>query len=281
MIRSSLPGDEQGLKHLWQTAFGDSPKEIDAFFSALYHPGDAVVWVESEVIASAAYLLDAGTLTLPDGRRLTAAYTYALATLPAFRGRGLGSAVVRAGIARSFELGFDCNVIRPTEAALFPYYARLGYTSVFSIVQGDVCRSASFSFSSNDYVMSTDFSTYLRLRAPLLPAASTDYPPEYLRFAALSYEASGGGLYRLEIDGQSASAAVSRCGDTLFVPEILPASLAERGAALLIERLAAASAVFRTAPGSASLPTRPFVLVAQPPARYSPVFDGYFPFVLD
>ena len=283
MIRPSIPSDELGLKTLWQVAFGDPPEAIDKFFSALYQPGMAIVWEEEDRISSAMYLLDAGLTPLPDCSMLRTSYAYALGTLPADRGRGLGSAVTRAVIARSVELGFDCNVICPAEESLFPYYTRLGYNHVFPITEDKISRSESFKFVDTNKVMLTDFLTYLHLRPILSPNCATIYTADYLHYVEQVCTASGGGLVQLEIDGQTCIAAVDRAGDRLFVREFLPASHAESGMQMLLAHFDCQSAILRTSAneGVNFFKQRPFVLVSYAGDQMLPSDTGYFPFVLD
>jgi len=280
MIRLSRRSDEAALQDLFHVAFGDPPEATRAFFSQLYRPGNAIVWVEGDAIASAMYLLDAGTVA-----PLRVSYSYALATLPEFRGRGLGATVTQSVISRSLELGFDCNLICPATEALFAYYTRLGYSHAFSIAEGEItCVDSSDFFIMND-ITSTDFSTYLQLRAPHLPPSAVAYPEPFLRYVEACCTASGGGLYQLESQGQTGCAAVERRGDRLFIQEVLPASLAEPFSRALTAHLGAQSARFRTSPdpaaASPALRSRPFVLAA--PAEDLPptALDAYFPFVLD
>ncbi|MCL2567837.1 MAG: GNAT family N-acetyltransferase [Oscillospiraceae bacterium] len=285
MIRLSLPGDEAALQLLWQVAFGDPPAVTDAFFSELYRPGDAVVWVEGAHIASAIYLLDAGTLPHGAGNRkrspFRVSYSYALATLPDHRGRGLGALVTQAAIARSAELGFDCNLICPAEVGLFSYYTRLGYRAAFSIVEGEVFRPERDYCADIFNIMLTNVSDYIRLRKSLLPDSATVYSELFMQYVAQNCVASGGGLYRLELEGQVGCAAVMQRENQLFIAELLPAALAEAFAPPLLSRLDAETAIFRTTPSdrplSPSLRCRPFVLAAGSLLAQ----EGYFPFVLD
>jgi len=283
MIRPSRIGDEAGLKSLWQAAFGDPRDVIDAFFSALYQPGMAIVWEEDGVIASAIYLLDAGLTPLPDGAMLHTSYAYALGTLPDYRGRGIGSAITRTVIARSAALGFDLNVICPAEESLFPYYTRLGYTHAFSIMEDNILRSEDVSLENMKKIMSIDFSIYSSLHRELLSGCGTMYPAEYLRYVEQVCKASGGGLYELEVDGQICLAAVSIAGNHLFVREFLGGADVTLGVQVLLEHFSLQSATVRTAIGdeTGSLKQRPFVLVSYASVQTLPSGAGYFPFVLD
>jgi len=277
MLRLSRPGDEPALLALWQDAFGDPPEVVEAFWKVLYQPGDAMVWAEGDTIASAIYLLDAGTLTLKTGETVKVAYSYALATLSAHRGRGLGSAVARAAIGRSFDLGFSYNLIRPAEVALFPFYVQLGFTHTFPVAGGvlDCYRNI-----TND-IMSTDFSTYLQLRRQLPPDTAVEYSPAFLRYVARCALDSGGGLYRLVLQGQTLCAIVERRDDTLLIREILPAPLAESGAKALLAHFEAKSAVFQTVPDPLGPAVSPFLLGAAAEGAPPPPGALYAPFVLD
>ncbi len=84
--RLSRPEDENALRSLWRAVFGDPEAFIDAFFREVYFPGMASVAEDDGRIVSAAYRVPFGPY----------AYIYAVGTLPAFRGRGLGRAVTLA-----------------------------------------------------------------------------------------------------------------------------------------------------------------------------------------
>ena len=284
MIRLSRSGDEAALRTLWQVAFGDPADAIDAFFRTLYVPGSAIVREEDGGIASAIYLLDAGYTPAVDGTQLRTSYAYALATLPAYRGRGIGSDVTSACIAYSSADGYDLNVICPAEESLFPYYTRLGYDGVFLIAEGEILSAQSVQHPFTNNIMSTNFSTYSQLRRALSPDCATLYSEPYLRYAELVCNSSGGGLYRLELNGQTACAAVDRRdADQLFIREFLPASLSEIGIPALCTHLSAASAIARTSADKAPPPLqrRPFALFARSGTQTPLPSGGYFPFVLD
>jgi len=283
MIRPSIASDEAGLKALWQIAFGDPPEAIDAFFSALYTPGMALVWDDLGTIASAMYLLDAGLMPLPDGTMLRTSYAYALGTLPAYRGRGMGSGVTRAVMARSVELAYDCNVICPAEESLFSYYMGLGYDHSISIIEDEILRSESFKFVDTNKIMSTDFSKYSLLHREYAPRYGTQYPMDYLRYVEQSCKASGGGFYELELDGALCLAAVSIAEDHLFVREFLGEASATLGVQTLLQHFNLPSATLRTVAenDTEGLEQRPFILVSYAKDQRLPPSAGYFPFVLD
>ena len=80
--RFSRSGDEAGLRTLWKQVFGDSNVFLDTFFREIYVPGMAAVMEDEGVIVSAADCVPFGA----------ARYIYAVATDPAYRGRGCAKA---------------------------------------------------------------------------------------------------------------------------------------------------------------------------------------------
>jgi len=282
MIRPARPGDEAALTHLWNVVFGDSETNIARFLSALYRPETTMVWAEGNHIRSAVYLIDGGITSLPNGRRLPTAYTYAFATLPEDQGQGMGTQVIRAAISRGFELGFCCNIVRPAEERLFPYYTRLGYDTSLSIVQGHVALSNRPVSTSSACVMSTNFATYLGLRRQYLPPTSTEYPAQYLQYVALTAQIGNGGMYRLDIDGQTGCAVAEIRGAELFIREILlPEPLLDKGIQALLIHFGKSAAIYRTASDISPARRIPFALAAFPQGEDIPSELGYYPFVLD
>ena len=105
--RPSREGDEKSLKALWHEVFGDTDVYIDTFFRELYRPGMASVVEEDGKIVAAAYAVPFGAVR----------YIFAVATKPAYRGRGYGRAVVLT--AAGGEPAYLC----PASATLRCWYA--------------------------------------------------------------------------------------------------------------------------------------------------------------
>ncbi len=116
-IRSFRAGDTAGALRLWKTVFGDG----DDFVLPFLGRARGFVADEGGVIAAAAYIVDGISL---GGRAWP--YIYAVATLPEFRGRGLGAAVSLA-CAEQIEREGGVAALRPAEPSLFDWYARLGF----------------------------------------------------------------------------------------------------------------------------------------------------------
>lgn len=81
-IRRAAAADLPVLTRLWQTAFGDPPELIGAFYHRF--PPQAAAWVVevNGTVVTAAHLLG-GRLHTADGTALPCAYVYAVSTDPA------------------------------------------------------------------------------------------------------------------------------------------------------------------------------------------------------
>ncbi len=121
ILRPASDADRPALRALWQRVFGDDDAYIDSFFEHMMPGGGCVVAEADGKPVSAMYVLR-GLLLLPyRKKRLTAAYTYALATLPEYRGRGIGTAVYKAANDEALS-GADAACVLPAEAGLYPFY---------------------------------------------------------------------------------------------------------------------------------------------------------------
>ncbi len=108
------------LKRLWKSAFGDEDSFIDMFFETGFSPQRCrSIWEDGKAVA-ALYWFDGSW----QGKRI--AYIYALATDPAFRGRGYASRLLQETNLHLRSLGYAGTVLKP-DGALFSFYARLGY----------------------------------------------------------------------------------------------------------------------------------------------------------
>jgi len=124
-LRSWKPEDRPQLKELWKIAFDDSDEYIDSFFSCFLR-GDTCVVAEADgIVVSAMYIVPDIRLFPYRKNVLTAGYTYALATLPAYRGRGIGSAVYRASCETVLKTA-DAAFVLPAEKSLYPFYEKDG-----------------------------------------------------------------------------------------------------------------------------------------------------------
>ena len=139
-IRSWRPEDRPQLKALWQTAFGDSDEYIDGFFGAFLRDDACVVAEADGAVVSAMYVIPGIRLFPYRKNVLTAGYTYALATLPAYRGRGIGRAVYRAACETAQKTA-DAACVLPAEPSLYPFYEAGGAAPFSAVREARITRA--------------------------------------------------------------------------------------------------------------------------------------------
>lgn len=134
IIRSFAPEDKPALKALWQTVFGDSEAYIDGFFDRFLTPGGCMVAEADGKVVSAMYIIPGMTAYPYRKNTLSAGYTYALATLPEYRRRGIGTAVYKAASDAALK-GADAACVLPAESGLYPFYESASGAKTFSAVR--------------------------------------------------------------------------------------------------------------------------------------------------
>jgi len=174
--RPSRPGEEDALRQLWKTVFGDSDAFLDRFFSLVYQPGMASVIEENGQIVSAAYALPLEN----------AVYIYAVATHPSCRGKGYGKQVTLA--AANGKPAY----LYPAETSLRDWYAReMGAVTV--------SHRPAYSAPENTHPITAE--EYNRRREQLLShiphAIYTTQLLQLFEFAG-EYRASESGIYAVE-----------------------------------------------------------------------------------
>lgn len=134
IIRDWQSEDKPALKTLWQTAFGDSDEYIGSFFDSFLRPGACVAAEADGKVVSAMYIIPGHRLFHNRGKSLSAGYTYALATLPEYRGRGIGAAVYKAASDKALAQA-DAACVLPAEAGLYPFYEKASGAAPMSYIR--------------------------------------------------------------------------------------------------------------------------------------------------
>ena len=157
-IRRAVSADLPALQQLWQEVFGDPPAFTDRFYNA-FGAECALVAIAGDFIAGDEIANDkipdgeivAMLHTLPtalacEGQARWGAYLYALATSPAYRGRGIASRLLAyaesapfsapptlagagaCGLSVPSRSAIEFTLLIPGEASLFSFYESKGYT---------------------------------------------------------------------------------------------------------------------------------------------------------
>lgn len=271
-IRPWRPEDRPRLVELWQTGFGDSEDYIHAYHTLFLRPDRCLVAEADGRAVSAMYIMNGPLMFPPSGQSLSTAYTYALATDPAYRGRGIGTAVYKACVASALEWAHAVCVL-PAEPGLYPFYEKAAGCVPVSFIREAVIprsqitgavRENAASISAGEY--------YLRRKALLRGQPYAVMTPNLLSLETLHMRRFGGGM--LDLDGDIA--AVELDGDTCRVLELLAPEgdwadvLASVAARFPAERYAVRTPLFYPGPGEA----RPFMLGALSPDIREPLPDG-------
>ena len=88
IVRPSVPADIPAQRQLWQLAFGDDGAYVDNFYTAYYRPERVLVLEEAGAVRAMTAWFDTA-FVVPGRGEFRAAYLYAVATHPEWRGRGL------------------------------------------------------------------------------------------------------------------------------------------------------------------------------------------------
>lgn len=165
-----LESQIEGLRSLWQEAFGDSDAFLDIFWDTAFSPDRCRCIAIDDQVAAALYWFDCRLENRP------VAYVYAVATRKSFRNRGLCRKLMDNTRALLGELGYSGIILVP-EMHLIGMYESMGY-KVCSYIREFTCRS-------NDHpvdLREIDAAEYARLRRQLLPAGGVVQENENLQF---------------------------------------------------------------------------------------------------
>ena len=119
-LREIRPEDSGALIALWRRVFEDPETLAADFLRLLPEMGGGVAAIVDGALAGAAYIVTG--LSVGDRR---AAYLYAVAVQPEYRGLGLGKAVTQAAVQLGRERGADFVCTLPASASLYGWYERL------------------------------------------------------------------------------------------------------------------------------------------------------------
>ena len=220
VIRTAKSGDRKSLQIIWNTVFGDPHEEIDAFFSIFPEPGMAVVADTGTGPVAAGYILPTGNL-LYHGSIITCAMIYSVATLPEYRNRGYGAAVVRELISLGYARGYKALVLCPSSDSMYEYYSKRSdmrswfYTSEMSFSSAPASDKAALIRVAEE--------EYSNLREHLLAGTPhIAFDKRMLSYQLALAGRSGGGLFRADAPGGVGCAVVEMQTDGgVWIKELL------------------------------------------------------------
>lgn len=263
MIRPWRQDDLPRLAALWQEAFGDDRAYIDKYHSLFLKPGSCLVAEVDGKPVSAMYIMPGPMLFPPSGKSVPTIYTYALATDPAYRGRGIGTAVYKACSALALSRA-DAACVLPSGPELYPFYEKAnGCVPVSFIREATFTRDDLKAVRAAEAVPITAGEYYLRRKSILRGRPYAVMGGEYLALETYHMRRFGGGFFSLDGD----VAAVEMDHGVCRVPELLDAdsdgmeAIAAIAAMFPADSYVVRTPVFFSAPGT----VRPFMLAALEP----------------
>ena len=215
IIRHGEAADIPDLKALWSRVFGDSDAEIDDFFNTFFDSSICLAAESDSALAAMGFLLPVGYLRVPGNIDTPCGMIYAIATEPAKRKLGCGSAVTRELIDAAKASGIDAVVLHPAEESLFSYYKnRTELKTAF------FCSEERISVEprNGSTLIELSAAEYMDVRAEILKGMP------FITFDERCFEyqkrlCGSGGLFML--DGASCCAAVEVTDNNVRIIELL------------------------------------------------------------
>ena len=144
MIDFATEKDYLEIIPVWQSGFDDDAEDVAEFLAGTSGFCDRLVWREDEKIVAEMNIIHCNLSV--EGEKESAAYFYALATLPEYRGRGIMSSMIRFALDKFAADGVSYAMIVPAEESLVSYYQRFGFEAVCGAKIADIPSESIFDF---------------------------------------------------------------------------------------------------------------------------------------
>jgi len=221
VIRQPNVDELPNLKHIWNSVFG--PIGLESFFKHIFNKELCIVAKVNNTTAAMGYLIPNGDIVCGSAT-YKCAMIYSVATLPEYRGKGLGTEVVNELISLSQKINYPAVVLCPSDDELFTYYsARTDLRDWFYIDEYDINEVPACKMSFP--LKKVDATCYLATRERLLDNSGIIYIKQdlpALQFQEMLCHECGGGLYQVD-----ESCAVIECqpDGAVWIKELLTPDL--------------------------------------------------------
>ena len=122
IIRKPAKEDLPALSALWQEAFGDTPEDVENFYSTAFS-FDRCLMAEEQKPVGGIYWIDARI----SGQKV--AYLYAFAVAEECRGQGIGKTLLEKALETLKGEGCAAAILVPGEETLCAYYEKAGFVT--------------------------------------------------------------------------------------------------------------------------------------------------------
>lgn len=209
------------LKTIWLESFDDGGAYVDFLFSHLLKPENILVYFDEQNLPAAMLCIEPITVAVQHAS-LPAAYIYGVATLPAYRGRGLSTTLMEELHDILCKKGIVLSALVPAGNKLFDFYSRRGYETAFYI--------------KNTQLVPADWLPEKQMRISVLPpqdfAAIRDryfdkdsrfyvkWNRDYLEYIAAECSVLSGEILSLSSEGYSGFALCYHVKGNILIKEI-------------------------------------------------------------
>lgn len=118
------------IKKIWQESFNDSRSYVEMYFERVYRDEDAMTLVDEKSVTVSSLLLQRFNMSF-HGSVIPVSYIAGAATRRSQRGKGYMSTLLRDSLEASAERGDMLCALIPSRLALYYFYARYGFSTVF------------------------------------------------------------------------------------------------------------------------------------------------------
>lgn len=178
VYRACTPHDLPALKAIWLSSFDEREEAAELFLQRNLMTCHAYTCEANGDLVAALYLINC----VLGGIR--AHYLCGAATLPAYRGRGIMSALIAYALKDASKRGDRYSLLLPADESLYRYYARFGYrpscAMKHAMLTADTDRSVHGGTPS-----------LMQLQAASATPSSLIWEEEYIRFTADYYGCYG------------------------------------------------------------------------------------------
>lgn len=232
VIRPSVPGDIPAQRELWTLAFGDSGDYVDNFYAAYYRPERVLVLEQAGVVRAMTAWFDT-TFVVPGRGEFRAAYLYAVAAHPDWRGRGLAGELLSGADGYFRALSIPAVTTVPAQPGLHKFFGANGFRECFELTQGSLERGEIPPPRGDSLLRPAGPGRYGAVREELLrELPHIAYPEPALAYQAGCCRLSGGGLYVGDTPSGSVCLCAEGAGEGLVVVKEFLGSPAARRLAL-------------------------------------------------
>jgi len=203
------------LHHIWTNTFGAIG--LESFFRHIFDPEMCLIALVKKTPVAMGYLIPNGNIVSLNGSA-KCSMIYSVATLPGYRGKGLGTAIVNDLISLSREIGYPAVVLCPSNDELFDYYSQRSELHDWFYVNEQVVNVVPESLNTSQLV-NVPADKYNTLRESLLSGINhIEHDQRILEYQELLCTELGGGLFQID---DSCAIIERQTAKTVWIKELL------------------------------------------------------------